>query len=84
MTPQLTYQILLFVQFGHLFHHRISKRHISYAEVLTALILCIPPSFITDSWALIAMSAHVILALTQVIGSLFIKRLSPDWQRTSS
>ena len=33
---QTTYVALLVVQALHLFHHRISKRHISFAEVISA------------------------------------------------
>ena len=34
---------LLIVQALHLLHHRLVKRHISFAEVISALVLCVPP-----------------------------------------
>ncbi len=43
MTPQDTYLALLVVQALHLPHHRIVKRHISFAEVVSAFVLCVPP-----------------------------------------
>lgn len=76
-TPQLTYTLLLVIQAFHLLHHRLAKRHISFAEVLSAVVLCIPPSSPLPAWLL--MSAHLSLGAVQVIGSVWIKRLSPDW-----
>lgn len=77
LTPQGTYIALLVVQAFHLLHHRLAKRHISFAEVISAAVLCIPP------WApvpaLILMTAHLGLIGVQVIGSLWIKKLSPEW-----
>ena len=77
LTPQITYVALLVVQALHLLHHRIAKRHISFAEVISAIVLCVPP------WAplpaLVLMSAHIILILVQIIGSLWIKKRSPNW-----
>lgn len=32
LTPQTTYVALLIVQTAHLLHHRLAKRHISFAE----------------------------------------------------
>jgi hypothetical protein len=79
LTPYMTYIALLIVQALHLFHHRLAKRHISYAEVVSALVLCVPP------WAplpaLLLMGAHLILIVAQIVGSLWIKRLSPNWGR---
>lgn len=76
-TPQNTYIALLIVQALHLLHHRLSKRHISFAEVISAVVLCIPP------WAsvpaLLLMGTHVTLITVQLIGSLWIRKLSPEW-----
>ena len=78
-TPYATYLGLLVVQALHLFHHRLAKRHISYAEVISALVLCVPP------WAplpgFLLMGVHLILIAVQVVGSLWIKKLSPNWGR---
>lgn len=77
LTPQTTYIALLVVQALHLLHHRLAKRHISFAEVISAVVLCVPP------WApvpgLLLMAAHVTLIAVQLVGSLWIKKLSPEW-----
>jgi len=39
-TPQTTYIALLVVQALHLLHHRLAKRHISFGEVASAIVLC--------------------------------------------
>lgn len=77
LTPETTYAILLLTQALHLLHHRLAKRHISYAEVTAAAALCIPPSAAVP--ALLLMGTHLGLALVQIVGSLFIRRLSPAW-----
>jgi hypothetical protein len=79
LTPYMTYIALLVVQALHLFHHRLAKRHISYAEVISALVLCVPPWAPFPAWLL--MGAHLILIAVQVTGSLWIKKLSPNWVR---
>jgi uncharacterized membrane protein len=79
MTPQTTYLILLVVQALHLLHHRLAKRHISFAEVASAAVLCVPPTSPLPAAAL--MGAHLALAAVQVVGSLWIRRLSPEWER---
>ena len=76
-TPQNTYIALLVVQALHLLHHRLVKRHISFAEVVSAVVLCVPPWAAMPPWLL--MSAHLTLILVQVVGSLWIRRLSPNW-----
>lgn len=43
LTPTYTYFALLIVQALHLLHHRLTKRHISFAEAISAGILCVPP-----------------------------------------
>lgn len=77
LTPQITYVTLLVVQALHLFHHRVAKRHISFAEVVSAMVLCVPPWTPLPGWLL--MGAHLILIAVQVVGSLWIKKLSPKW-----
>ena len=78
MTPSTTYLILLLVQAFHLLHHRLAKRHISFAEVTSAAVLCVPPTAPVPAWML--MTAHLALAAIQIVGSLWIKRLSPSWE----
>lgn len=77
LNPQNTCVALLIVQALHLFHHRLAKRHISFAEVISAVVLCVPP------WApvpgLLIMGAHVTLIAVQIVGSLWIEKLSPEW-----
>jgi hypothetical protein len=77
LTPQDSYVVLLAVQALHLLHHRLAKRHISFAEVATGFVLCVPPSAPLAPWLL--MGAHLALAAVQVVGSLWIRRLSPRW-----
>lgn len=79
LIPQSTYIALLVVQALHLLHHRLSKRHISFAEVISAIVLCIPPWSPAPGWLL--MGAHLILIVVQIVGSLWIKKLSPNWSR---
>lgn len=77
LDPATTYWLLLVVQALHLLHHRIAKRHISFAEVVAAAVLLIPVSGPLPP--LVLMIAHVGLAALQIAGSLFIDRLSPRW-----
>lgn len=77
MSPTATYTALLVVQALHLLHHRVAKRHISFVEVITAAVLCIPPTTDVPPWLL--MTPHLGLIATQVIGTVWIRRLSPDW-----
>lgn len=77
LTPQATYVALLAVQALHLLHHRLAKRHISFAEVVSALVLCVPPWAPLPAWLL--AGAHLALIAVQVVGTLWIRRLSPDW-----
>jgi hypothetical protein len=79
LTPQSTYVALLVVQALHLLHHRLAKRHISFAEVVSAVVLCVPPWAPLPAWLL--MGAHLALITVQVVGSLWIKKLSPNWSR---
>ena len=79
LTAQHTYSALLVVQAFHLLHHRLAKRHISFAEVISAVVICVPP------WLpfppVVFMGTHVTLILVQIVGSLWIKKLSPEWER---
>jgi hypothetical protein len=77
LTPGATYTALLIVQALHLLHHRLTKRHISFAEVISAFLLCVPPSAPAPSGVL--MAGHVTMILVQLAGSLWIRRLSPRW-----
>ncbi len=85
LTPQHTYIALLIVQAFHLLHHRLAKRHISFAEVISAVVLCVPPwlslppvGFLPP---VVFMATHGTLILVQVVGSLWIRNLSPEWER---
>lgn len=77
LTPQHTYIALLIVQAFQMLHHRLAKRQISFGEVISAVVLCVPP------WAplpaLLLMAAHLSLIVVQGIGSFWIKKLSPEW-----
>ncbi len=77
LTPDVTYGLLLVVQALHLLHHRTAKRHISYAEVVSGFVLCVPASVPLPPILFVAV--HLILATIQVIGSIWIRRLSPSW-----
>lgn len=79
--PQSTYFALLVVQAAHLLHHRVAKRHISFAEVVSAVVLCFPPATVRLP-ALLFVSVHLALIAVQVVGSVWIKKLSPDWAAT--
>jgi len=78
LTPAHTYVALLIVQAAHLLHHRLAKRHISYAEFVSAAVLCFPP-FIVAGPSILFMSAHLFLIAVQIVGSLWIRKLSPAW-----
>lgn len=79
LTPEHTYVALLIVQGLHLLHHRLVKRHISYAETISSLVLCFPP-FLIALPALVFMTAHIAMILVQTVGSIWIQKLSPDWK----
>jgi hypothetical protein len=78
MSPERTYFLLLGVQALHLMHHRLTKRHISFAEVISAVVLCVPPGALP---AALLMTAHLTLVAIQIVGSLWIRKLSPDGSR---
>ena len=75
--PEATYALLLAAQTLHLLHHRLAKRHISFAEVAAAAVLMAPPNAPVPPALL--MAAHLTLVAVQAVGSLWIGRLSPDW-----
>ena len=77
-SPEITYVVLLVVQALHLLHHRLAKRHISFVEVLSAGVLCVPLTAPVPP--LVLAAAHLALAAVQVVGSLWIRRLSPSWE----
>ena len=79
LTPQHTYIALLIVQAFHLLHHRLAKRHISFAEVISAVVLCVPPWLPLPP--VVFMATHGTLILVQLVGSLWIRKLSPEWKR---
>lgn len=78
LTPQLTYIALLVVQTLHLLHHRIAKRHISFAEVASSAILCVPLTLAVPAW--LYSTAHLGMIAVQIVGSIWIRRLSPVWE----
>ena len=74
LTPETTYIVLLIAQAAHLLHHRLAKRHISFVEVTTGAVLCIPVGALP---AALLMTAHLVLTGIQVVGSIWIEKLSP-------
>ncbi len=72
-----TWGVLAVVQTLHLLHHRLARRHISFAEVTSSALLLVPPAGIVPD--LLLASAHGMMAAIQGIGSIWIDRLSPDW-----
>ena len=78
LTPEHTYMALLVVQALHLFHHRLVKRHISFAETISSVVLCFPP-FLVSLPAVVFMTAHITMIAVQVAGSIWIRKLSPSW-----
>lgn len=75
LTPEMTYTVLLIVQALHLFHHRLAKQHISFLEVAAGAALCIPLSAGIPGGLL--MATHLTLSAVQVVGSVWINKLSP-------
>ena len=78
LSPAHTYVALLVVQTLHLFHHRLVKRHISFAETISSLVLCFPP-FLIALPAVVFISAHITMIVVQIVGSIWIRKLSPSW-----
>lgn len=81
LTPEITFTVLLVVQALHLLHHRLTKRHISFAEVASAFVLCIPLTALAPP---LLMTMHLAFVAVQVVGSVWIRRLSPDWSGAGS
>lgn len=81
LTPQITYFALLLTQAAHLLHLRLAKRHISFAEVISSSILCVPLTLALPAW--LYMTAHLGMVAVQIVGSLWIRRLSPVWEKES-
>lgn len=52
LTPQNTYALLLLIEVLHLLHHWLAKRHISFTEVTSAAVLCVPPTAPLPGWPL--------------------------------
>jgi len=77
-----THWLLSAVLALHLLHHRLAKRHVSFAEFGAAAVLCVPLSVPLPSW--LFMTVHLALVALQVVGSLWIRRLSPDWALPSA
>lgn len=78
LTPQTTYVALLIVQTAHLLHHRLAKRYISFAEVASSAILCVPLTLGLPAW--LYSGAHLAMIAVQIVGSIWIRRLSPVWE----
>ncbi len=83
LNVQNTYMALLIVQVLHLLHHRLAKRHISFVEVATGLLLCVRPGSVAALDPLFPF-VHLALCAVQVVGSIFIQKLSPNWDRQST
>lgn len=73
--PATTYAVLLLVQALHLLHHRLARQHISAVEVLTAAVLCLPPTAPLPPALLVGL--HLALATILALGSLALRRLAP-------
>lgn len=82
INPEVTYTILLIVQALHLLHHRLARRHISFVEVIAGAVLCIPLT--APAPAVLLGGAHLLLAAIQLVGSLFIDKLSPAHDGTGA
>jgi hypothetical protein len=77
LTPHATYIALLIVQTAHLLH-RLAKRHISFAEVAGSAILCVPLTLGLPAW--VYSTAHLGMIAVQIVGSIWIGKLSPSWE----
>jgi hypothetical protein len=80
MTATVTYVGLLVVQMLHLLHHRLARRHISFVEVISAGVLCAPPMLLPAIPVWVFVSVHAALVVTQIVGSIWIRKLSPSWE----
>lgn len=77
MSPETSYATLLVIQAAHLLHHRLVRRQISSVEGSAALVLCVPPTteFVPAS---LLVATHLVFCAVQIVGSLWIRRLSPS------
>ena len=66
------------MQTAHLLHHRLAKRHISFAEVASSAILCVPLTLGLPAW--LYSTAHLAMIAVQIVGSIWIRKLSPAWE----
>lgn len=78
LTPEVTWYALLTVQTLHLLHHVLAKRHISVVEVLASATLLIPFPIGAAAGTLL-MILHIGLIVIQLVGSIWIRRLSPSY-----
>jgi DNA-binding transcriptional MerR regulator len=62
-------------------HHVHDLMKAKLAEVASAVVLLVPPTAPLPGWAL--MTADLGLAALQVVGSLWIRKLSPSWEESS-
>lgn len=79
MIATITYLALLVVQMLHLMHHRLARRHISFVEVVSAGVLCAPPMLLPVVPVWVFVPVHAALIAVQIVGSIWIDKLSPDW-----
>lgn len=80
LEPTHTYALLLAALSLHLLHHRLAKRHIGFAEVVSAGVLLVPTAAPAP---FLLMVAHLAMAAVLGVGSIWIDRLSPEWSRRS-
>lgn len=49
--------------------------HISFAEVASSAILCVPLTLALPAW--LYSTAHLVMIAVQIVGSIWIRKLSP-------
>lgn len=72
--PDITRLVLGVALALHLTHHRWAHRHISFVEVFAAGLLTLPTTFAPVLLGI----AHLGNVAVLVVGSIGIRRLSPD------
>jgi len=80
LEPTHTHGLLLAALTLHLLHHRLAKRHIGFAEVVSGGVLLVPAAAPAP---FLLMAAHLAMVAVLGIGSIWIDRLSPEWSRRS-
>lgn len=80
LEPTHTYGLLLAALTLHLLHHRLAKRHIGFAEVVSASLLLVP---VAAPVPFHLMAAHLAMVAILGVGSVWIDRLSPEWSTRS-